>query len=35
MTIVFVLEGEKEYIVFEDGSDIISAEIQLYLTAVA
>ena len=32
--IVIVLEREKECLVFEDGSEIISAEIQLSLTAV-
>jgi hypothetical protein len=32
MTVVIVLEREKGSIVFEDGSEIISAEIQLSLT---
>jgi len=33
--IVIVLEREQESIVFENGNDISSAEIQLSLTAVA
>ena len=34
MNIVIVLERERESIVCEGGTDIISAEIQLSLTAV-